>query len=80
MEDLPYSIRGAELGWMATGPRKQGTRNVPCLDDWLVRGLQLLLYRLEQQIWALDAKLPDVNAARMLLKISTMVSRLNGLE
>ena len=40
----------------------------------------LTVYRLEQQIRALDAKLPDVNAARMLLKISTMVSRLNGLE
>jgi len=40
----------------------------------------LTVYRLERQIRALDAKLPDVNAARMLLKISTMVSRLNGLE
>jgi hypothetical protein len=25
-------------------------------------------------------KLPDVNAARMLLRISTMISRLHGLE
>jgi hypothetical protein len=37
-------------------------------------------YRLERQIRALDAKLPDVNAARLLLKISTMVSRLDGWE
>ena len=40
----------------------------------------LTVYRLERQIRALDAKLPDVNAARMLWKISTMVSRLDGLE
>ena len=40
----------------------------------------LTVYRLERQIRALDAKLPDVNAARMLLKICTMVSRLDGLE
>jgi hypothetical protein len=30
----------------------------------------LTVYRLERQIRALDAKLPDANAARMLLKIS----------
>ena len=32
----------------------------------------LTVYRLERQIRALDSKLPDVNAARMLLKISTL--------
>jgi hypothetical protein len=37
----------------------------------------LTVYRLERQIRALDAKLPDVTAARMLLKMSTMVSRLD---
>ena len=40
----------------------------------------LTVYRLERQIRALDAKLPDVNAARMLLSISTMISRIHGLE
>jgi hypothetical protein len=40
----------------------------------------LTVYRIERQIRALDAKLPDVNAARMLLSISTMISRLHGLE
>ena len=39
----------------------------------------LTVYRLERQIRELDAKLPDVNAARVLLKISTMISRLNRL-
>jgi hypothetical protein len=40
----------------------------------------LTVYRIERQIQLLDAKLPDVNAARMLLSISTMISRLHGLE
>jgi len=40
----------------------------------------LTVHRFERQIRALDAKLPDVNAARMLLKISSIVSRIGGLE
>ena len=49
-------------------------------EEGLANFRLLTVYRLERIIRALDAKLPDVNAARMLLKISTMVSRLNGLE
>lgn len=48
--------------------------------EGLAHSRLLTVYRLERQIRALDANLPDVNAARMLLSISTMISRLHGLE
>ena len=40
----------------------------------------LTVYGIERQIQLPDARSPDDNAARMLLSISTMISRLHGLE